>query len=124
VPTNKSSNKVRVQRTPGTDSTLGFADPKVDMSVRHGIDSRWIVSLDSGNLQVGLAATSGGAVLGKAYPHELTVTSGVASYFGWPTGAGGVTQGHGPQITLGTEAPKTGVYLRGDGTPVAFTVGQ
>src|SRR5262245_26646011 len=94
MPANKSENKVRVVSLFGVSAPLGVMDPAVHMKVRYGQDNRWIKTLDSGNFQVGLALASGGAVIAKAYPHDLIVPSGTAAYFGWPSGGGSVKHGH------------------------------
>jgi hypothetical protein len=80
---NKSENKIRVAQRLGF-GVVGLMDPAVDMNVHFGIDSRWIVALDSGNFQVGLALASGGTVCAKAYPHMLMIDTPTASGFGWP----------------------------------------
>jgi hypothetical protein len=95
--TNRDQNKIRVTRLHSTGATVGFIDPKVNMRVRHGIDTRWITSLDSGNFQVGLSTTSGGLVTCKAYPHNLSIDAPTASGYGWvsnATASGFQTFGH------------------------------
>ncbi len=91
---NKSSNKVRVSKGKGSGAIFGLMDPAVNLRVQHGIQTKWIKSLDSGNFQVGLALTSGGTVTAKAYPHELTADLVDASGFGWPTASTVVLFGH------------------------------
>jgi hypothetical protein len=121
MPFNRSEQKIRVVHTHGTGSAIGLMNPKVDMNVRHGNDLFWIESLDSGNFQVGLALSSGGAVVRKAYCHEITLDDTIAPYFGFPNGANNpVKLGH-----SGIFGPPNGVpddvntnsmsYLGGDG---------
>lgn len=122
MPTNLSLNKVRVTRLFGTEATVGLTDPKVHMQVKRGIDTRWIKTLDSGNFQVGLAMSSGGGVVAKAYPHELACSTGVADYFGWPAGAGSYKFTHNSTHSVGTETLGSGTYHDGVGTPNRFAI--
>ncbi len=94
MPTSKSENKIRVTRLFGADDTLGLMDPAANMHVRHGQDSRWIVSLTTGNFLVNLSQASGGTVTSQAYPHWLLIDDPQASGFGWPTSSGSVVFGH------------------------------
>lgn len=121
MPANKSLNKVRVTRLFGTEAAVGLVEPAVHMQVRHGIDTRWIKTLDSGNYQVGLALASGGTVVAKAYPHDLACSTGVADYFGWPGSNTSVTLGHSGTHVTGTDDVTVGTYLKGDGEPTEFT---
>jgi hypothetical protein len=123
MPANRDQNKIRVFSVYGVSSPLAMMDPLVNMKVRRGIDDRWVVGLDSGNFQVSLALASGGAVVAKAYPHELMLNSGQAAYFGWPNGGSGiVTRGHKgvfPNgIPVGVGSGTT--YQGGDGNPHTF----
>ncbi len=121
---NRDRNKIRVVRTFGTDSLLGFMDPHVHMNVRHHAQSRWIKALDSGNFQVSLSLTSGGAVMAKAYPHDLRMDAPTASGWGWPDGAENQPQGvgHSGVFPLGVPVLSgTGlVFMQGDGEPYTF----
>jgi hypothetical protein len=120
MPVNKSTNKVRVTRLFGAGATVGFVDPQVNMRVRNGIDSRWIVALDSGNFQVSLGLASGGAVKAKAYPHDLTIDAPQASGFGWPAGTGSTTLGHNGTHSIGTDDPTDIYVLGGDGVVTEY----
>lgn len=123
MPTNKSTNKVRVTRLFGAGATVGLTDPRVHMKVKHQSQDRWIVGLDSGNFQVGLALSSGGAVIAKAYPHTLTVPTGTAAYFGWPAGNQSVTYGHSGVFPQGIPVGAVSgmYYLDGTGTTAGFS---
>jgi len=121
MPANKSSNKVRVTRLFGAGATVGLTDPEVHMQVRYGAEPRWIKTLGSGNFQVGLSIESGGAVIAKAYPHDLTCSTGVADYFGWPSDAESTSFGHGGVRSSGTDDTTGGYYLAGVNEPVRFT---
>jgi hypothetical protein len=125
MPANKSSNKVRVTRLFGGGATAGYADPKPNMKVKHHAQDRWIVGLDSGNFQVSLSLSSGGAVMAKAYPHALTVPTGTAIYFGWPTAPGSVTLGHSGVFPNGVAlAVGSGMeYMGGNGQVTYFSRG-
>jgi hypothetical protein len=124
MPVNRSTSKVRVTKLYGTDSCSGLIDPMVDMNVRHGTESRWIKALDSGNFQVGLALASGGAVIAKAYPHDLKVSETVAQYWGWPTSTGSVTAGHSGVFPNGVPQGIGSGMAMADGDDVPFTWGR
>lgn len=123
MPVNKSTSKVRVTKLFGAGATSGLADPKVHMQVKHGISDMWIKTLDSGNYQVGLALSSGGSVVAKSYPHDLSIDEDVAEYFGWPTADGSVTLGHSGVyeggVPIGTNNKM--VYMGGDGAAGVHT---
>ncbi len=121
MPANKSLNKVRATRLFGAGASVGLTDPKVHMQVKHASQTRWIKTLDSGNFQVGLALGSGGAVIAKAYPHDLTCSTGVASYFGWPASNTSTKFGHSGTRTSGTDDVTGMEYFDGDGSPTRFT---
>lgn len=98
----------------GNSAVLGKIWPIVDMQVKFGEnETRWIRSVDSGNYQVELAMTSGGAVVGKAYPHMLYVSQTVANYFDWPN-TNSVLAGHSGTPPVGNSSYIH--YLKGDGT--------
>jgi len=126
MPENKSENKVRVTPLLGTDAVLGWMDPVVDMKVGFGIETRWIVGLDSGNNQVSLAKASGDDEVGKAYPHQLVVDNDTAYLHGFPSGDGCVSFGHntglranGPPTAIGNKM----VFLKSNGSTYTFQRG-
>ena len=113
-----SEQKVRVSRLFGSDAYVGALDPKIDMQVRRGTDTRWVVSTTSGNYLCNLAKASGGAVVNQAYPHELFVSKAVAEYFGWPDSVDSVTFGRKKQWPNGVPVASgvnTMTYFGGDG---------
>lgn len=120
--TNKSSNKIRVAKTFGSDNHFALLDPQVHMKVRRGIDTRYIVGFDSGRTVCRLAKASGGTWIQDAYPHELCIDVIQASGFGYPTSSGCVIFGHkGAWLSGVPVVPGTGTtYLDGTGTPKTF----
>jgi hypothetical protein len=118
---NLSLNKVRVSRLFGTEATVGLVEPFVDMQVLHGIDTRWITSINTDHGLVSLALASGGTAAGQAYPHELVCSTGVASYFGWPSSSTSATFGHDGTYIQGVEVPNEMVSDKGDDNFITVT---
>lgn len=112
---NKSSNKVRVTKLFGGGGILGLMDPVVNLKVKYGTETRWIKALDSGNFQVSLAISSGGAIIAKAYPHDLQANVVDASGFGWNSASAGNTTvlfGHHGVFPSGvTVIPSSGMWF-------------
>lgn len=131
MPVNKSRSKVRVVKVFGSGATLGLMDPHVGMVVSRGPaeGSGMILAIDSGNYHVVLglgynAFLASAAASGKFYPEQLTVNSGVAGNYGWPTGSDCVKFGHDQGINAGgaAQAIGSGLWYGGDGPqlPVGF----
>jgi len=123
----QANNKVNVVVHFGYPA-VGRMSPVVGMEVKHGIQTRYIVALDSGNYQVSLSNLSTGVPLLKAYPHELYVTFATATgSFSWPSGDGSVKYNHSEGM-LANGVPDSmdasGVYFGGDGLTHNFSIGN
>lgn len=121
MPVNRSTNKVRVTKLfgSGADNTIGLMDPAVNMRVKRGIDTRWITAVNADKSLASLAQTSGGTVVAKAYPHELTIDSGNVAEFGWPSVNTAVALGHDGVFPNGVPVarPSGITFFDGEGVP-------
>jgi hypothetical protein len=122
-----NANKVRVFKGYSVSHPHGVINPIAGMPVKHGIDSLYVISLDSGNNTVNLGTGVGTAVIRKAYTKDLMITlDNATGTYSYPTGDGSYSFSHkqgaysnGPVSAVGN----SGIYAGADGRNHTFSMG-